>query len=111
MLTVVLLRYIHFISIFAVVSALVAEHLLYRPQLSHREIKRMSIIDTIYGLGSIGFVAAGLIIWLGGYSKSPDYYSHNWIFLTKLGLAVLLGVLSIYPTIFFFKNKIVFYFD
>jgi putative membrane protein len=105
MTTIILLRYLHFIAIFMVVSALVAEHLLYQPQLKRSVIKRLSMIDTVYGIGAILLVGAGLTLWLGGFSKTPEYYSNNWIFLLKLSLAILLGILSIYPTVLFFRLR------
>ena len=32
-------------------------------------------------------------------------YSKNWIFHTKIGLFMIIGLLSIYPTVFFLKNR------
>jgi len=104
MIAEILLRYLHFISIFALVSSVVAEHLLLKKEMTRREIRRMAFIDSIYGLAAILVVAAGLSLWFG-VGKSAAYYSQNWIFLTKVGLAILMGLLSIYPTVFFIKNR------
>jgi putative membrane protein len=101
----ILLRYLHFVSIFAIVSSLVAEHLLLRKLLTRAEIGRLSRIDAVYGLAAISLVGAGLTLWLGGFGKPSLYYSHNWIFITKLVCFTAIGLLSIYPTVFFIRNR------
>lgn len=105
MTTEILLRYIHFICIFAIVSSLVAEHLLLKPSLKRKEIGRLAKIDGIYGFAVLVLLAAGLTLWLGGYGKPMAFYSQNALFQTKLGLFLVIGLLSIYPTVFFFKKR------
>jgi putative membrane protein len=101
----IFLRYIHFISIFAIVGSLTAEHLLLKKSLTRAEIGRISRIDAVYGIAALILVAAGLTLWLGSIGKPAVFYSKNWIFHTKITLFVLVGLLSIYPTIFFIKNR------
>ncbi len=104
MITYILLRYAHFLSIFILVSSIVAEHLLLKPQMSRREIRRLSIIDAVYGISALLVVGIGLTLWFGG-GKPAEFYSKNFLFHTKVGLFVLMAILSIYPTIFFLKNR------
>jgi putative membrane protein len=99
------LRYVHFISLFALVSSLVSEHLLLKKQLTRSEISRLSRIDAIYGLAALSILAAGLTLWFSGAGKPTVYYSKNWIFHTKVTLFLMVALLSIYPTIFFMKNR------
>lgn len=99
------LRYLHFVSIFLVVSAVVAEHLLLKPQMSKAELQRIAGIDGVYGLASIAVVSVGLYLWLGDVGKPAEFYTENPIVLTKVGLFVVVGLLSIYPTVFFLKNR------
>ncbi len=101
----IFLRYIHFISIFAIVGSLVAEHLLLKKEMTRSAIDKISKIDGIYGLAAITLLAAGLTLWLGSYGKPDYFYTKNWIFHTKLTFVILLGLLSIYPTVFFLKNR------
>lgn len=101
----IIVKYLHFVFIFVVVSCVVTEHLLLKPQMTKAELKRLSTIDGIYGLASILVVGAGLTLWLGGIGKPAEFYTNNHIFLTKVGLFVIVGLLSIYPTIFFLKNR------
>ncbi len=105
MSTEIILRYIHFISIFAIVGSLVAEHLLLKKELTRQEMDRLSRIDAVYGIAAVVLLAAGLTLWLGSIGKPAVYYSKNWIFLTKIGLFSLIGILSIYPTVFFIKSR------
>jgi len=101
----IFLRYIHFISIFAIVGSLVSEHLLLKKEVTRAELDRLSKIDAVYGIAAVLLVSVGLALWLGSIGKPAIYYTKNWIFLTKVGLFSLIGILSIYPTVFFIKNR------
>ena len=101
----ILLRYVHFISIFTIVGALVSEHLLLKKSLSRSEVGRLAKIDGVYGLAVLILLAVGLTLWLGAYGKPTEFYSSNPLFHTKLTLFIVIGILSIYPTVFFIKNK------
>lgn len=105
MITELFLRYIHFISIFVIVGSLISEHLILRPTLSKKEIDRLSKIDGIYGLAVLTLLGAGLTLWFGGIGKPTEFYSQNPVFHLKLSLFVGIGLLSIYPTVFFIKNR------
>ncbi|MCS6975166.1 MAG: DUF2214 family protein [Cyclobacteriaceae bacterium] len=99
------LRYIHFISIFAIVGSLASEYVLLKQTLSRAELNRLAKVDAVYGIAAITLLAAGLTLWLGGFEKPSEFYSKNWIFHLKLTLFILVGLLSIYPTVFFLKNR------
>ena len=101
----IFLRYIHFISIFTIVGTLVSEHLLLKKMMSRAEIGRLSRIDAVYGLAALSLLAAGFTLWFGGVGKPTQFYSGNWIFHTKISLFLLVGILSIYPTMFFIRNR------
>jgi putative membrane protein len=105
MTTEILLRYLHFISIFAIVGSLVSEHLLLKKELTRGEISRLSRIDAVYGIAALTLLAAGLTLWLGDIGKPAIFYSKNWIFHIKISLFAIVGLLSIYPTVFFIKNR------
>ncbi|MDR7132180.1 putative membrane protein [Algoriphagus sp. 4150] len=104
MTTEILLRYLHFISIFAIVGSLVSEHLLLKPTMMRKEIKRIATIDGVYGMAALTLLAVGLTLWLGEYGKPSGFYTHNFIFHIKITLFATIGILSIYPTVFFIKN-------
>ncbi len=105
MTTELFLRYIHFVSIFIIAGALLTEHLLLKARLTRKEIDVLSRIDGGYGMAALSLLGAGLTLWLGGYGKPSEFYTHNSIFHVKLTLFILIGLLSIYPTVFFIKNR------
>lgn len=82
-----------------------AEHLLLKQSMKRKEIGRLAKIDGIYGFAVLVLLAAGMTLWLGGYGKPMEFYTQNALFQTKLGLFLLIGLLSIYPTVFFFKKR------
>ena len=86
----IILRYLHFVSIFAIVSSLVAEHLLLKTEMKRVEITRVSRIDAIYGLAAVTLLGAGLTLWLGSIGKPAEFYTKNWIFHTKITCFILL---------------------
>ncbi len=100
-----LLRYFHFVSIFTIVGVLVSEHLLLKPRLSKKEIGQLAKIDGLYGFAVLTLLGAGLTLWLGGFGKPAEFYTGNPVFHLKLTLFVAIGLLSIYPTVFFLKNR------
>ncbi len=99
------LRYLHFVSIFTIVGTLVSEHVMLRKQLTRAEIGRIARVDAVYGFAALMLIAAGLTLWLGGFGKPSEFYSKNWIFHAKITLFALVGILSIYPTVFFLRNR------
>ncbi len=105
MTTELFLRYLHFISIFAIVGSLVSEHMLLQKQMTRAAIGKVARIDAVYGVAALMLLGAGLTLWLGSFGKPAIVYTKNWIFHTKLTLFILIGLLSIYPTIFFLKNR------
>lgn len=105
MTTEIFLRYLHFVSILTMAGTLTAELVLLRSSLTRRDLGRIAIIDGIYGVSAVVLLAAGLTLWLGSYTKPSSYYSNNWIFITKLSLVAAVGILSIYPTIFFLRKR------
>lgn len=105
MTTELLLRYLHFISVFTIVGTVVSEHLLLKKEMSRGELSRLSRVDAVYGLAALTLVTVGLTLWLGGYGKPTEFYSKNGVFHAKLTLFILVGLLSIYPTVFFIRSR------
>lgn len=101
----IILRYLHFISIFTIVSALAAEYLLLKNEMKRAAVNRLAQIDAIYGVAALVLLSVGLTLWLGSIGKPSIFYSGNWIFITKISLFGVIGILSIYPTIFFIRNR------
>jgi putative membrane protein len=100
----VLVRYMHFLGIIILSAALVSEHVLLSIDTSVKKFKRLAFIDAIFGLSAIVIVTAGSLLWFV-VGKPSEFYSQNWIFHTKLTVFLLIAILSIYPTLFFIRNR------
>ena len=72
--------------------------------LSWKELQRLQRIDNIYGLAAILIVVTGLLNWMV-FGKGFNYYANNAIFIIKISLYILVGLLSIYPTVLFIRFK------
>ena len=98
------LAILHHLSIFALFGVLIAELLLIRKKMSVGDIYRVAGIDIWYG------VLAGAIL-IVGFSraifaaKGWAYYAHNGMFHAKIGTFVVIGLLSIWPTVEIIKWK------
>lgn len=98
----ILVKYLHIVSILAMVSLLVVELFLLKPAMTRAELKRLSRIDGLYGLAAIAVVAAGLTLWFG-VGKGAAFYANPLLHL-KVTLAVIVGLISIVPTVFFLRQ-------
>lgn len=97
-------RYLHFVSIFTIIGSLSIEAFTIRSQMTRSELGRLSRIDALYGISAITLLAAGFTLWFW-VGKPAEYYSKNYLFMTKLGLFTLAGILSAWPTVFFLKHR------
>jgi putative membrane protein len=100
----VLIRYIHFLSIIILCGTLIVENLLIAKSLKRREITRMSTVDLVFGLSALSTLTAGLLMWFY-YGKGAAFYMKNPVFHSKLGLFLIVGLISILPTMFFLKHR------
>jgi putative membrane protein len=100
----ILVRYLHFVSILSLFGTLLAENILIGKALPRAEIKRLARIDAAFGLSALSALAAGLLLWFR-YGKGAQFYLKNPVFHAKLGLFLLVALLSIYPTVFFLKRR------
>ena len=78
------------------------EWLTYDKKLTLIDAKRIQTADLVYG------VSAALVLVFGFlrvffFEKGSDYYLENSFYLLKLYTFLLVGILSIYPTIRFWK--------
>lgn len=93
---------LHHIIAFALTACLVYEFVAFRKELTVLEARRIQRVDLVYG------IAAGLMIIFGllrvyFFEKGPNYYLSNHVFWMKMVLFVIIGLLSIYPTIRYIK--------
>ncbi len=95
-----LFAFLHHLCAFTLVSAIAIEFTLLRQELTLASARRLLATDLVLG------IAAGLLLAIGllrvfFFEKGPAYYWHSHAFLTKFGLFVIVGLLSIVPTMEF----------
>ena len=102
MLTDFLLASLHHLLVFGIVAMLVAESVLLRGALDRPTLQRLAGIDMGYGLCAMALIAVGICRVVFGI-KGYDFYLHNPWFHAKMGAFVLVGLLSILPTVRFLR--------
>lgn len=103
-MTYILFRYLHFIAIFVLAGALVIENTAIKPVITGEDARNLARVDAAYGAAATLVAVFGIGLWFW-FGKPPDFYSYNPLFLLKIGLFILIGLLSIYPTLFFLKHR------
>lgn len=98
MLTDLILAILHHLLMFALVAILVAEIMLLRPEITDAQVRRIAALDVAYG------TAAGLILVIGFARvffglKGAEYYLTNHAFWAKIAAFLVVGLLSIPPTL------------
>lgn len=92
--------YLHYLSIFILFALLVLEHRLFRLPLNLERARSLIVIDLAYGAcaGVVLLTGAARVVW---FAKGTAYYLHNSFFHAKMGLFILVALLSIVPTMTF----------
>jgi putative membrane protein len=102
MLDEAIAAYAHYLSIIATVALLVAEAALYAPELSARALNRLRWLDRAYGAAAIAILITGLLRFFF-FAKGPAFYVGNPIFWVKMGLFLVVALLSVPPTVHFIR--------
>lgn len=97
-----IVTYLHFMSIFMLFSALIVELSIIKEKMTSNHIKILRKANLFFGVFAGLTVVTGLLR-MYYFGKGVDYYSSNSIFVVKFSLFIIVGFLSIYPTIQFFK--------
>ncbi len=102
MQTDAVLAIVHHLLVFGLAMALAGEAILAGRQISAADAIKLARIDVAFG------ILAGLILIVGFGRvyfgiKGPDYYWHDPFFYAKLGAFLLVGILSISPTVRFIR--------
>lgn len=100
----VIARYVHFLGIFVMASMLAGEFMALRSRLTPDAIRRLAVIDAVYGVSAVLTLLAGLSLWLW-VGKPAAFYTGNPLFQVKLGVFLFVALLSVYPTVFFLKHR------
>jgi len=98
--TTVALAFLHHAAAFLIVGVLTAELVLLKSELSLASARSVLRIDAAYGVAAIVLLVVGLLRAFY-FEKGPAYYLHSAPFLVKVALFLIVGLLSIYPTLQF----------
>ncbi len=102
MLMEALVTYLHYLGFMMLFATLVAQHLLFVTEASPQQVKRLFVLDGLYGVAAILVLLTGLskVFWVG---KPAIFYAQNGFFHAKVSVFLLVALLSIWPTVQFFK--------
>ena len=95
-----LFAFLHHIAAFTLFAALVVELILIREVLTVGTARRLQIADMIFGISAGVILVVGLLR-VFYFEKGATYYFHTWTFIAKLALFVIIGLVSIVPTLEF----------
>lgn len=92
--------YLHYLGFMLAFGALVVESQNLKKDISLAQAWTVVIADAIYGLSAIMILVTGIlrVIYFG---KGSDYYLNSPVFYTKVGIFILVSLLSLYPTFSF----------
>jgi putative membrane protein len=95
-----LFAFLHHLCAFALVSALAIEFTLIRQELTLSSARGLQVTDLVLG------IAAGVLLVIGlmrvfFFEKGASYYFHSYAFLAKFSLFIVVGLLSIVPSLEF----------
>ncbi len=99
-----LIRYLHLTAVLVLAGTLIIENMAMARQISQEDLRNLLKVDAAYGISAALVLACGLGLWFSG-GKPADFYSGNPVFHAKLGLFVLVGLLSIHPTVFLLRHR------
>ena len=95
-----LFAFLHHLCAFTLVSAVAIEFALIRGELTLASTRRLLMTDMVYGIAAGALLVVGLLR-VFFFEKGAAYYFHSHAFLAKLALFVVVGLLSIIPTMEF----------
>jgi putative membrane protein len=95
-----LFAFLHHLCAFTLVSAVAIEFALIRQELTVASARRLQLTDLVLGIAAGALLIIGLLR-VFYFEKGASYYFHSYAFLTKLSLFVIIGLLSIVPTMEF----------
>jgi putative membrane protein len=92
--------FIHHAAAFLIVAALMVELVVLKSELTTTSARSVLRMDAVYGIAALVLLIAGFVR-VFYTEKGSAYYFDSGSFLLKLALFIVVGLLSIYPTIKF----------
>ena len=98
MLTDALLAIAHHLLIFALLGILVTEMVAIRPAMTRADVLYVARLDIAYGIVAVLILVVGFSRVFFGI-KGPDFYFLNPVFWAKIVAFLIVGLLSVPPTL------------
>ena len=95
-----LFAFLHHLCAFTLVAAVAIEFTLIRQELTLASARRLQVTDLVLGMAAGALLVIGLLR-VFFFEKGASYYWHSHAFLTKFALFIIIGLLSIIPTMEF----------
>jgi putative membrane protein len=95
--------WLHFVGIMGVSGGLMTERFLIKYNMSEEEEIKVNNADGIYGLSAFSLLISGYFR-VTQYAKGFDFYKNEPIFWLKMASVAVLGGLSFFPAIIFFRR-------
>jgi putative membrane protein len=95
-----LFAFLHHLCAFTLVVAVAIEFTLIRSELTLSTARRLQVTDVVLGMSAGALLVIGLLR-VFFFEKGPNYYWHSHAFHLKFGLFIIVGLLSILPTLEF----------
>ncbi len=102
MIGAALVAFGHFLAFFALAAALVLQLALITESLSVETALRIQRADRVVGIAATLLLVFGFLR-VFYFEKGSDYYFANTFFQIKLGLFIIIALISLYPTIKFVR--------
>ncbi len=98
-----ILAYLHLLAILTMVVFIASEAALCRVEwLNAAVVERLAKVDLVYGIAAVAVLATGVArTWWG--MKGTAWYWTNPLLHVKLTLFIVIGVLSIFPTLTYIR--------
>lgn len=97
-----LFAFVHFAAVFGIVSTVFYELVTMSRAPSLADARRIQLCDRWYGI-SAGVVLVVGLLRVYYFEKGAAFYAANVFFHAKMTLFIIVGLLSIYPTVRFIK--------
>lgn len=92
------LAIVHHLLAFGLFAVLTAELMLVRYAVNPVAMRRLGMLDAVYGVVAISLIIIGFARVFHG-AKGSEFYLQNPVFWTKVVLFAVVGLLSIVPTV------------
>jgi putative membrane protein len=99
---IVLSAFLHHLAAFTLVATLAIEYVLIRQELTLATARRLTITDAVFGASAGVLLVVGLLR-VFYFEKGASYYFTSHAFLGKLVLFLIIGLISIMPTVEFLR--------